>query len=175
MSRENNAHRVRFVPRKTWGSRSARDEHGVEGVEVKQLLRVKLLAEFKEFINRGNLLAIAIGFILGGSFSGLVTALVENVIMPLVAIPFGEPNFDSALVLTVNDAEIRFGAFLTVAVTFLSIAFVLFLLLKIYNRATGVEPTAPPTDVSVLGEIHAELQAIRKQGEADRTRPLKAE
>lgn len=134
--------------------------------KLKKVFGVALLAEFREFINRGNLLAIAIGFVLGGSFSGLVTSLVENVIMPLVAIPFGEPNFDSALVLTVNDAEIRFGAFLTVAVTFLSIAFVLFVLLKMYNRATGSEPTAPPTDTVLLSEIRSELQAIRRQGEA---------
>lgn len=126
-------------------------------------LVTRFLAEFKEFINRGNLLAIAIGFVLGGSFSGLVTALVENVIMPLVAIPFGEPNFDTALVLRINDAEIRFGAFLSVAVTFLSIAFVLFVLLKIYNRATGIDPVAPPTETVILGDIHAELQAIRSQ------------
>ena len=131
-------------------------------VEMKKIARLQLLKEFRDFINRGNLLAIAIGFVLGGSFSGLVTALVQNVIMPLVAIPFGEPNFDTALVLRINGAEVRFGAFLTVAVTFLSIAFVLFLLVKIYNRATGTEPTAPPTEVALLGEIHAELRAIRQ-------------
>lgn len=125
---------------------------------------VKLLKDFREFINRGNLLAIAIGFVLGGSFSGLVTALVENVIMPLVAIPFGKPNFDTALVLEINDAQIRFGAFLTVAVTFLSIAFVLFVLVKLYNRATGSTPEGPPNEVALLGEIHAELKAIRNQG-----------
>lgn len=133
--------------------------------EMKKIARIKLLQEFRDFVNRGNLLAIAIGFVLGGSFSGLVTALVENVIMPLVAIPFGQPNFDTVLMLTINDAEIRFGAFLTVAVTFLSIAFVLFMLLKIYNRATGAEPAAPPTETVLLGEIHAELRAIRLQGE----------
>lgn len=124
----------------------------------------KLLRDFREFINRGNLLAIAVGFILGGSFSGLVTALVENIIMPLVAIPFGQPNFDSALVLSVNDAEIRFGAFLTVVVTFLSIAFVLFMMVKLYNRATGSSPAGPPTEIELLSDIRSELQAIRRQG-----------
>ncbi len=133
--------------------------------EIKKIARLQLLREFRDFINRGNLLAIAIGFVLGGAFSGLVTALVENVIMPLVAIPFGEPNFDTALVLTINGAEVRFGAFLTVAVTFLSIAFVLFFLLKIYNRATGAAPEAPPNEIALLGDIHAELRAIRRQGE----------
>ena len=133
--------------------------------ELKKITRINLLKEFRDFVNRGNLLAIAVGFVLGGSFSGLVTSLVENVIMPLVAIPFGEPNFDTVLVLTINGAEIRFGAFLTGAVTFLSIAFVLFTLLPVYNRATGAEPAAPPTETTLLGEIHAELRAIRLQGE----------
>ena len=130
---------------------------------------MKLLRDFREFINRGNLLAIAVGFILGGSFSGLVTALVENVIMPLVAIPFGKPNFDTALLLEINDAQIRFGAFLTVAVTFLSIALVLFFLVKLYNRATGSIPEGPPSEIGLLSEIHAELKAIREQGTLQRS------
>lgn len=136
-----------------------------ETVRMKKLFPSKLMIEFRDFVNRGNLLAIAVGFVLGGSFSGLVTALVENVIMPLVAIPFGKPNFDTALVLTINGAQVRFGAFLTVAVTFVSIAFVLFVLLKIYNRATGSDAVAPPSEMGLLGDIHAELQAIRRQGE----------
>lgn len=121
----------------------------------------RFVAEFRDFINKGNLVAIAIGFVMGSAFTGLVTALVENVIMPLVAIPFGQPNFDDALVLTVNDAQIRFGAFLTVAVTFVSIALVLFVLLKIYNRATGDEVTAPPSEIGLLTEIRDELRARR--------------
>ena len=119
------------------------------------------LSEFREFINKGNLVAIAIGFVMGSAFTGLVTALVENVIMPIVAIPFGKPNFDGVLVLTINDAEIHFGAFLTVAVTFLSIAFVLFTILKIYNRATGDEAVAPPSEIGLLTEIRDELRARR--------------
>ena len=125
----------------------------------------KLLSEFKDFINKGNLLAIAVGFVIGGAFSSLVTALVENVIMPLVAIPFGEPEFDDVLILHLNDAEIRFGSFLTVAVTFLSIAFVLFLMLKAYNKATGSPAEAPPTEMSLLAEIRDELRAIRERDE----------
>jgi large conductance mechanosensitive channel len=126
----------------------------------------KLISEFKDFINKGNLLAIAIGFVVGGAFSSLVTALVENVIMPLVAIPFGEPKFDDVLILDLNDAEIRFGAFLTVAVTFLSIAFVLFLMLKAYNKATGSPAEAPPNEMALLTSIRDELKTIREQNEA---------
>jgi len=129
-----------------------------------------LLDEFKQFINRGNLLVVSIGFVMGSAFTGLVTALVENVIMPLVAIPFGKPNFDGALILRINDAEVRFGAFLTVAVTFVLVAFVLFLLLKVYNRAVAaeVDPLAPvaPTEVALLTEIRDELRARGDTGGA---------
>ncbi len=126
-----------------------------------------LLKEFRDFINKGNLLAIAVGFVIGGTFAGLVTALVEDVIMPIVAIPFGQPNFDNALILHINDAEIRFGAFLTVVVTFVSISFVLFLMLKAYNKATGSQAAPPPTaEVALLTAIHEELTTIRQQGSA---------
>jgi large-conductance mechanosensitive channel len=83
-----------------------------------------------------------------------------------VAIPFGEPEFDDVLILHLNDAEIKFGAFLTVAVTFLSIAFVLFLLLKAYNKATGTAAEAPPTEMTLLASIRDELKVIREQNEA---------
>ena len=132
----------------------------------------RFLGEFKEFINKGNLLAIAIGFVMGAAFTAVVNALVDNVIMPIVAIPFGKPNFDAALVLTINDAQIRFGAFVTQAVSFLSVAFTLFLIMKAYNRATSVvargngeptaaEPDAAPADVALLGELVAEVRALR--------------
>lgn len=128
------------------------------------------LGEFKEFVNRGNLLVVAIGFVMGATFTGLVTALVENVIMPIVAIPFGKPNFDDVFILRANDAEVRFGAFLTVAVTFVLVAFVLFLIMKVYNRAMVRQEAeapvpAPPTELDVLTEIRDELRARRAGGE----------
>lgn len=131
----------------------------------------RFLSEFKDFIDKGNLLAIAIGFVMGAAFTAVVTALVDNVIMPVVAIPFGKPNFDAALVLTVNDAQIRFGAFVTAAVSFLSVAFTLFLILKVYNRALAAvprradeqqsEPATPAPDIVLLTEMVAELRALR--------------
>lgn len=132
---------------------------------MKKIPATSLVKEFRDFINRGNLLAIAIGFVIGGSFASLVTSMVTNIIMPLVAIPFGQPNFDSALILHINDAEIRFGAFLTVAVTFVSISFVLFLMLKAYNKATGTQAVGPPTpEIELLTAIRDELTAIREKG-----------
>jgi large conductance mechanosensitive channel len=134
---------------------------------MKRVRKTVLLKEFHDFINKGNLLAIAVGFVIGGTFARLVTALVENLIMPIVAIPFGQPNFDNALILNINDAEIRFGAFLTVAVTFVSVSFVLFLMLKAYNKATGPQTASPPpAEVALLTAIHEELTTIRQQGSA---------
>lgn len=121
-----------------------------------------LIAEFKEFINKGNLLGIAVGFVMGVAVSAVVTALVDNIIMPIVAIPFGKPNFDSALIWTVNDAEIKFGAFLTAVVSFLAIAITVFLMLKAYNKATNAqEEEAGPDQVELLGDVVSELRALR--------------
>jgi large conductance mechanosensitive channel len=119
------------------------------------------ITEFREFINKGNLLGIAIGFVMGAAVTAMVTALVDNVIMPVVAIPFGKPNFDQALILTVNDSEIKFGAFLTAVVSFLAIAFTVFLMLKSYNRVTGGEATAPPSEVILLTGILEEMRGVR--------------
>jgi large conductance mechanosensitive channel len=119
--------------------------------------------EFKEFINKGNLLAIAVGFVMGVATAALITALVEDVIMPIIAIPFGEPNFDQALIVTVNDSRILFGAFLTALVTFLAISFTVFLLLKGYNKLTKGEATAPAGDLALLGGILEELKGIRAE------------
>lgn len=119
------------------------------------------IAEFKEFINKGNLLGIAIGFVMGVAVANMVNSLVENVIMPIVAIPFGEPNFNEALILTVNDAQIRFGAFLTAVVSFLAIAITVFVLLKAYNKVTRGEATAPPSDVVLLSRILDEMRGVR--------------
>jgi len=119
------------------------------------------IAEFKEFINKGNLLGIAIGFVMGAAFTTVVNSLVNNVIMPIVAIPFGKPNFDDALIITVNDAQIKLGAFLTSVVSFLAIAFTVFLLLKAYNKVTHGEATPPPNDLVVLSGILTEMRGMR--------------
>ena len=117
-----------------------------------------LVKEFKEFINRGNLVELAVAFVLGLTFAATITAFVNNIIMPIVAIPFGKPNFDQALILTINDAEIKFGAFLTVAVNFVAVAFVLFLIVKAYNRFARKEEVAAASEVDLLTEIRDELR-----------------
>ena len=119
------------------------------------------ITEFKEFINKGNLLGIAVGFVMGVAVAAVVTALVDNIIMPIVAIPFGKPNFDQALILTINHSQIKFGAFLTAVVSFLAIAATVFLMLKAYNKVTKGEATAPAGEVVLLSGILEEMRGVR--------------
>jgi large conductance mechanosensitive channel len=83
-----------------------------------------MIREFKEFALKGNLVELAVAFVLGLAFAAVVTSLVDDVIMQLVAAIVGKPDF-SDLTFSIGDGEIRYGAFLTAPVTFLIIAFVL--------------------------------------------------
>jgi large conductance mechanosensitive channel len=117
-----------------------------------------VLKEFKEFISKGNLVEIAVGLILALAFAGLVTSFTENLINPIIGAIFGQPNFDS-LVIDIGDAQLRYGAFLTTLLNFLIVAFVLFLVVKAYNRmALKEEEVGGPTDIELLTEIRDELR-----------------
>ncbi len=99
-----------------------------------------MLREFKEFALRGNLLELAVAFVLGVAFAAVVSSLVDDVIMSLVAAVFGKPDF-SDLTFSIGDGVIRYGSFLTALVTFLIIAWVLFLIVKGANRLMPPEVT----------------------------------
>jgi large conductance mechanosensitive channel len=119
-----------------------------------------VIAEFKEFINRGNFVDLAVGFVMGLAVAGLVTALVERLIMPLIALMVGEPNFDAIGTFGDNGSV---GAVITALVNFLLIAFALFLIVKAYNRMQRKQPDEPepeadPEDVVLLREIRDALQ-----------------
>lgn len=89
--------------------------------------------EFKAFALGGNMLDLALGFIIGTAFAGLVESLAGDVIMQFVAAIFGQPDF-STLTFTLNDSEIKYGAFLTVLLNFLLLAAVLFGMVKLLKR-----------------------------------------
>ena len=119
-----------------------------------------MLKEFKEFAFGGNLIELAVAFVMAGAIGALIGALVENIIMPLVGIIFGQPNFDDVLDPDINDSIIRFGSFLTALVTFAAIAFgVFFFVVKPYQKykedvASGTEePAPPPEDLDLLRQI----------------------
>lgn len=91
-----------------------------------------MFKEFKEFATRGNIMDMAIGVIIGGAFQKIVTSLVNDIIMPTVAIFTGKVDF-SDLIFTVGSASIKYGAFITAIIDFLIIAFSIFIAIKVAN------------------------------------------
>lgn len=122
-----------------------------------------MVKEFREFIAKGDVIMLAVGFIMGLAFAALVTSLVEHLIMPIVAIPFGQPDF-SGLTLEVNGSVIQYGSFLTALTVFLLTGVgVFFFIVKPYNvgtarRGDGDEVTGP-TELEVLTEIRDTLRS----------------
>jgi large conductance mechanosensitive channel len=104
-----------------------------------------MIREFKAFALRGNLLDLAVAFILGIAFSAVVQALVDGILMQLVAALVGRPDF-SSLSFDLDGTPIRYGVFLTALVNFFIIAFVLFLLVRAANRVLHPHgaPAEPP-------------------------------
>ena len=96
----------------------------------------KFFGEFKEFIMRGNVMNLAVGVIIGGAFSAIVTSLTDDIISPILGI-FGGMDF-SELVANVNGAEIRYGAFITAIINFLIMAFIIFLMVKGINKVMSL-------------------------------------
>jgi large conductance mechanosensitive channel len=84
-----------------------------------------MLQEFKDFLLRGNIVELAVAFVMGLAFAAVVNSLVENLVMPLVAIVIGKPDFTD-LTFTINDAVFRYGAFITALIQFIAIAAAVF-------------------------------------------------
>jgi large conductance mechanosensitive channel len=84
-----------------------------------------VLQEFKDFVFRGNIVELAIAFVLGVAFAAVINSLVENLLMPVIAMIVGKPDF-SDLTFTINDAVYRYGAFITDVIQFLAIAAAVF-------------------------------------------------
>jgi large conductance mechanosensitive channel len=99
-----------------------------------------MLKEFKDFALKGNLLELAVAFVLGVAFAAVVTSFVDDVIMQLIAAIVGKPDF-SDLTFSIGEGVIRYGSFLTALVTFLIIAWVLFLIVKAVQTAMPAKAT----------------------------------
>jgi large conductance mechanosensitive channel len=105
-----------------------------------------MIKEFKEFVNRGNLVDIAVAFVLGVAFAAVITSLTNDIINPIIAKIF---NVDDLTNWVVED--IRIGAFLVAVINFLIVAFVMFLVVKAYNRMrTESEVVEEPSEEVVL-------------------------
>ena len=130
----------------------------------------KFFEEFKAFALKGNMMDMAIGVIIGGAFSTLVTSLTDNLISPILGI-LGKVNFDAMMWDVFGDGKLvfKYGAFITAVINFLIMAFVLFCIVKAMNKLMDMgkheepaaeEPVAPaaPTQEELLAEILVELK-----------------
>lgn len=85
-----------------------------------------MLKGFKEFISRGNVVEMAVGFIIGNAFKDIVDSLVKNIINPAIGAIFGKADFTGSFILHIGDSNIMFGALLTAVINFLLIAFAMY-------------------------------------------------
>ena len=84
-----------------------------------------MIREFRDFLFRGNIVELAVAFVMGVAFAAVVTSLVDNLVMPIIAMVIGKPDF-SDLTFTINDAVFRYGAFITDLIAFAAIAAAVF-------------------------------------------------
>ena len=118
-----------------------------------------MIAEFKEFINKGDVVTIAVGLILALYFQKIVEAILDGVINPIIAAIFGETNFQN-IGFDVGDARISIGLVIDAAISFVAVAFILFLLVRAYNKSKGPEEEdSGPSEVDLLTEIRDQLRA----------------
>ena len=128
-----------------------------------------MLAGFKNFILRGNVIELAVAFVVGAAFVAVVKALVDGLITPLIAAIVGKPNLDGAMIVTVNNADFLFGAVLGAIINFVLVAAAVYFLIvapmnKLAERrkaGTEPEPEAPAEDILLLQEIRDLLAARR--------------
>lgn len=136
------------------------------------------IAEFKEFISRGNVMDMAVGIIVGTAFTAIVTSLVNGIIMPFIGFLIGGLNFEdykfvlAAATETTPEVAILYGSFIQQIINFLIIAFVVFLMIKVLNSIKGKaealkkkeeeaaeEEAAAPSEAELLAEIRDLLKA----------------
>jgi large conductance mechanosensitive channel len=125
----------------------------------------KFLEEFKAFALKGNVMDLAVGVIIGGAFGAITTSLINDILMPIIGMIIGGIDF-SGLALTVGDASITYGNFITAVINFLLIALVVFWLVKGMNKLTAKKkeeaPAAPP-EPSAEEKLLTEIRDLLKE------------
>jgi len=128
---------------------------------------MSMLQEFKAFAMRGNVMDMAVGIVIGGAFGKIVSSLVSDVIMPPIGAITGgidfsamkwvlKPADDSDPKHKIAEVAINYGSFINTIITFIIIAFAIFMVIKLMNRLQKKQeaaPVAPPADVALLTEI----------------------
>jgi large conductance mechanosensitive channel len=127
----------------------------------------KFMREFREFIGRGNVMDMAVGVIIGGAFSAIVSSLVDDIISPLLGL-FGGLNFDQLSVNLMGEVTLNYGKFITAVINFLIMAVIIFALIKALNAAAAKlakkneeEPIAPATKTCPYCRSEISVEAVR--------------
>lgn len=131
----------------------------------------KMIKEFKEFISRGNVVDLAVGVIIGGAFSTIVSSLVDDILMPVIGMILGGINF-SSLSIRLGDARIMYGSFIQNVIDFLIVAFCVFLFVKFINELSRIghkkdkknetKEEIQETELTILKEIRDTLKTTQK-------------
>ena len=129
-----------------------------------------MIKEFKEFISRGNVVDLAVGVIIGGAFSTIVSSLVDDILMPIIGMILGGINF-SNLSIQLGEARIMYGAFIQNVIDFLIVAFCVFLFVKFINELSKLghrhkkeeQEEVVETELSLLKEIRDELKSKKNK------------
>ena len=118
-----------------------------------------MIDEFKDFINKGDVVTIAVGLIMALYFQKIVEALLDGVINPIIAAIFGESSF-AEIGFDIGDAFISIGLVIDAIISFVVVAFILFLLIKAYNawKDPATDTDAGPTEIELLTEIRDSLR-----------------
>ena len=141
--------------------------------KVEKLAKRGVIVEFKEFINRGNVIDLAVAFVMGAAFKTVVDSFAGSdkgpgILGGFIGAIFGgqQPDF-SKKVLTVNGSDIPFGVFATSALNFFFVALALFMVVKLYNRfrSNDDKEKAALNTNDLLVEIRDELRATRNNGQ----------
>ena len=129
-----------------------------------------MIKEFKEFISKGNVMDMAVGIIIGGAFTAIVTSLVDSILMPIIGVISGGMSV-ADMSIKVGNAAIGYGAFIQAIINFPLVAWVLFMIIKALNKAKSLaekekeeapaEPEADPADIALLKEIRDLLKENR--------------
>ena len=127
-----------------------------------------MISEFKDFAMKGNLVDMAVGFVMGGAFATVVTSFINDIFMPPLGKAMGGVDFgqmkkvlqpevvDAEGVVTATEVAIRYGAFINAFISFVIVALVMFMIIKAMNKAKKAEeaaPSAPPAGEVLLAEI----------------------
>lgn len=126
------------------------------------------VAEFKNFIMRGNVVELAVAVVIGSAFGAIVTSLVNDIITPLISYLLGSSSFEGLFIQLNAETTLNYGLFLQAIIKFLVIAFAIFMIIRLLNRLKKPKEEEPekelePSETELLQEILIELRRNKRK------------